>query len=57
MYNNILIYIVFTTYRKPIILDMALTIVVKRLLWLLVIIHIGFAIYIYGSTNLFYETL
>lgn len=36
---------------------MALTVVVKRLLWLLVIIHIGFAIYIYGSTNLFYETL
>lgn len=30
---------------------------VRKYLWLAVIIHLGFATYIYGSSNLFYETL
>ncbi|CAD8074203.1 unnamed protein product [Paramecium primaurelia] len=48
---------IFTTYRKPIRIDSIISESVRKYLWIAVVIHLGFATYIYGSSNLFYETL
>ncbi|CAD8115219.1 unnamed protein product [Paramecium primaurelia] len=47
---------IFSTYRKPIRLDQIISESVRKYLWIAVIIHLSFAIYIFGSSNLFYET-
>ncbi|CAD8179160.1 unnamed protein product [Paramecium octaurelia] len=48
---------IFTTYRKPIRIDSIISESIRKYLWIAVVIHLGFATYIYGSTNLFYETI
>ncbi|CAD8102547.1 unnamed protein product [Paramecium sonneborni] len=48
---------IFKTYSKPIMIDSVVSDSVRKYLWIALIIHIGFATYIYGSSNLFYETI
>ena len=46
--------IVFKIYREPEKFDRSLSIMLKRFMWFGIIVHCAFAIYIYGSSNLFY---
>ncbi|CAK84170.1 unnamed protein product (macronuclear) [Paramecium tetraurelia] len=48
---------IFNTYRKPIRIDSIISESVRKYLWIAVVIHLSFATYIYGSSNLFYETV
>ncbi|CAD8102239.1 unnamed protein product [Paramecium sonneborni] len=48
---------IFKTYRKPVVIDSVISNSVRKYLWIAIIIHLGFATYIYGSSNLFYETI
>jgi hypothetical protein len=38
-------------------LDQTLSLAVRKYLWIVIIVHLGFATYIYGSSNLFYESV
>ena len=38
-------------------LDETLSLTVRKYLWIVIIVHLGFATYIYGSSNLFFESL
>lgn len=48
-------FLLTNLYKKPVIFDLALTEVVRKVLWLALAVHIAFSVYIYGSSNLFYE--